>query len=104
MWKTREEYRTTLGFLSEQLGGWTYIHCVRGAEEGKVGGDNDLFVLWNTGFCTFSRHYAEGILRIANEEQKIPDWPGAVVHICNPSYWKGKDWKDCSLRPVWAKN
>jgi hypothetical protein len=29
--------------------------------------------------------------------------PGLVVHICNPSYSRDKDWEDHSLKPAPAK-
>jgi hypothetical protein len=27
-----------------------------------------------------------------------------MTHVCNPSYFRGEDQEDCSLRPVWEKN
>jgi hypothetical protein len=30
--------------------------------------------------------------------------PGAMAHTCNPSYWGGRDGKDCRLRLGQAKN
>jgi hypothetical protein len=27
-----------------------------------------------------------------------------VAHTCNPSYSRGRDQEDCSLKPVWANS
>jgi hypothetical protein len=32
---------------------------------------------------------------------KEVDWPGAVAHLCNPSYLGGRGWENHDLRPAW---
>jgi hypothetical protein len=31
-------------------------------------------------------------------------WPGAVAHVYNPSYSRGRDQEDADLRPAWANS
>jgi hypothetical protein len=40
----------------------------------------------------------------AEVPEKYSARPGAVVHACNPSYSRGRDWADCGLWPAQAKS
>jgi hypothetical protein len=33
----------------------------------------------------------------------VTSW-ALVTHTCNPSFLRGWDWENCSLRPMWANS
>jgi hypothetical protein len=52
-------------------------------------------------FYMFSSSWETGFV---GETRNVAGKQVLVAHTYNPSYLGGRDWEDCSLKPVWANS